>query len=136
MTKEEFVRNWDEAERRASSALWAVYSAAAFSVLLVGLAGLVLLATPARLLGAVSLVFAAAVFGAMKVANQTLWLGWLKTNGMICGSCGHVHTAHTGTYLKPHKPGLCTVCDKGGMCRRVKDTGKCDKCAAVIFSRL
>ena len=133
MTKEEFARRWDEAERRAAGGFWAVYSAGTVIAVLVALAGAVLLATPARTLGGALLAFALLDYGILQLVKRSYWTGWLSANGLVC-SCGHVLTSHTGTYLKPHQPGLCSVCAAGGACRRVKHTGKCDKCGAAIFA--
>lgn len=135
MTRQELERSWDEAEKRSGSALWILYSAGTASCALIGLAGLSLLAFSAlRIIGAAAVVIAGAGYATIRLAEWRLWRRWLRVSGMICPACGHVLSAHTGTYLKPPRPGLCTVCAENGPCRRTRETGRCDRRGATIFA--
>lgn len=144
MTKEEFATKWSAAEHRSENILWSFYFSVNFGMILVLIFATVFLCiSPFLLMPAERKPFqflALRIVGLCTLTLATIYSleyffsrRWLKESGMQCPACGHILNNHTGEYLRPHVPGLCTNCEGSGKCRQVTKTGLCDKCGHHIF---
>ena len=134
-TRHEFALRLEAAHRRGNSIIWSFYISSLFAMyVLIALAIVFLLIDPTE--RAVIqfwplwlIAFCLGVIGVIKAAESVFWTRWLKRMGMQCPTCGTFLNYHYGNqYASPP-----CACDSTTRCRKVWDTGICDKCGKRIF---
>ncbi len=144
MTRHEFALRLEAARRRADNIIWSFYISTLVAMYgVVGLAvvylcislltGVLKGVQPERAaiqIGVVWLIASClAVIGIIKATQYIFWTRWLQRMGMQCPACGNFLSYHWGNqYDSPP-----CACDGTTHCRKVWDTGVCDKCGERIF---
>lgn len=139
-TRHEFALRLEAAHRRGKSIIWSFYISSLFAMYgLIALAIVVLCVSffmmPSPIIGMpprlalLLIAFCLGVIGVIKAAESVFWTRWLKRMGMQCPTCGTFLNYHYGNqYASPP-----CACDGTTRCRKVWDTGICDKCGERIF---
>ncbi len=139
-TQHEFALRLEAAHRRGKSIIWSFYISSLFAMYgLIALAIVVLCVSPFVMsspiigmpprLALLLIAFCLGVIGVIKAAESVFWTRWLKRAGMQCPTCGTFLNYHYGNqYASPP-----CACDGTTRCRKVWDTGICDKCGERIF---
>jgi hypothetical protein len=142
-TRNEFALRLEAAHRRGNSIIWSFYIStlfAMFSLIAFAIVFLcVSLIRPPKIIPADRAViyiwplwliaFCLGVIGMIKAAESVFWKRWLKRMGMQCPTCGTFLNYHYGNqYASPP-----CACDSTTRCRKVWDSGICDKCGERIF---
>ena len=144
-TRHEFALRLEAAHRRGNSIIWSFYISSLFAMyVVIALAIVGLCVSPFMLpskrggipiigtdleVALVLIAFCLGVIGVIKAAESVFWTRWLKRMGMQCPTCGTFLNYHYGNqYASPR-----CACDRTTRCRKVWDTGICDKCGERIF---
>lgn len=138
-TRHEFALRLEAAHRRGNSIIWSFYISSLFAMCgLIALAIVVLCVSPFMTLSILGIpprlallliAFCLGVIGMVKAAESVFWTRWLKRMDMQCPTCGTFLNYHYGNqYASPR-----CACDGTTRCRKVWDTGICDKCGKRIF---
>ncbi len=139
-TRHEFALRLEAAHRRGKSIIWSFYISSLFAMYgLIALAIVGLCVSPFMMpspiiempprLALLLIAFCLGVIGVIKAAESVFWTRWLKRMGMQCPTCGTFLNYHYGNqYASPP-----CACDGTTRCRKVWDTGICDKCGERIF---
>ncbi len=139
-TRHEFALRLEAAHRRGKSIIWSFYISSLFAMYgIIALAIVVLCVSPFMTslpiigmpprLALLLIAFCLGVIGVIKAAESVFWTRWLKRMGMQCPTCETFLNYHYGNqYASPR-----CACDSTTRCRKVWDTGICDKCGERIF---
>ena len=136
-TRNEFALRLEAAHGRGNSIIWSFYISTLFAMYCLIAFAIVFLCvsfiSPPKIiiwpLWLWLIAFCLGVIGVIKTAESVFWTRWLKRMGMQCPTCGtFLNYYHGDQYASPP-----CACDGTTRCRKVWDTGICDKCGERIF---